>query len=143
MGTSQLKGVIWFGLLIAVLGVQGCSISWIGRQIKKESLNSFLVGKTTPSDVEKALGMPENVMIKPQEQITVYVYQSIVNTSLGLPFPITLGRSKQKGIVLNVIFKDGLLMGLSSNSKCNTAGPDGLSCCHVQEMLYAHEYRRT
>jgi len=25
--------------------------------------------------------------------------------------------------------------GLSSNSKCNTTGPDGLRCCHASEML--------
>jgi hypothetical protein len=24
---------------------------------------------------------------------------------------------------------------LSSNSKCNTAGPDGLRCCHANEIL--------
>ena len=32
---------------------------------------------------------------------------------------------------------------LSSNSKCNTAGPDGLRCCHANERLYAPECRRT
>ena len=29
--------------------------------------------------------------------------------------------------------------GLSSNSKCNTTCPVGLRCCHVQQLLYAHE----
>jgi putative membrane protein len=28
---------------------------------------------------------------------------------------------------------------LSSNSKCNTAGPDGLRCCHANDMLYTRE----
>ena len=28
---------------------------------------------------------------------------------------------------------------LSSNSKCNTTGPDGLRCCHAQEMLHTLE----
>ena len=32
---------------------------------------------------------------------------------------------------------------LSSNSKCNTSGPDGLRCCHAKALLHAHEYRRT
>ena len=27
---------------------------------------------------------------------------------------------------------------LSSNSKCNTTGPDGLRCCHVKEILSTH-----
>ena len=32
---------------------------------------------------------------------------------------------------------------LSSNSKCNTTGPDGLRCCHANEILQTHECRRT
>ncbi len=28
---------------------------------------------------------------------------------------------------------------LSSNSKCNTTGPDGLRCCHVHKILSTHE----
>ena len=32
---------------------------------------------------------------------------------------------------------------LGSNSKCNTAGPDGLRCCHAKEILQTHERRRT
>ena len=31
------------------------------------------------------------------------------------------------------------IRGLSSNSKCNTTGPDGLGCCHANEMLHALE----
>jgi iron complex outermembrane receptor protein len=31
---------------------------------------------------------------------------------------------------------------LSSNSKCNTTGPDGLRCCHVKEILSTHECGR-
>ena len=29
--------------------------------------------------------------------------------------------------------------GLSSNSKCNTTGPDGLRCCHANELLHTLE----
>jgi len=28
---------------------------------------------------------------------------------------------------------------LSSNSKCNTTGPDGLRCCHAKTMLHTLE----
>jgi hypothetical protein len=31
---------------------------------------------------------------------------------------------------------------LSSNSKCNTTGPDGLRCCHVKTMLHTLECGR-
>ena len=31
---------------------------------------------------------------------------------------------------------------LSSNSKCNTTGPDGLRCCHVNKILSTHECGR-
>ncbi len=27
------------------------------------------------------------------------------------------------------------IQGLSSNSKCNTSGPDGLRCCHANKIL--------
>ena len=32
-----------------------------------------------------------------------------------------------------------LFQSLSSNSKCNTTGPDGLRCCHVNKILSTHE----
>ena len=32
-----------------------------------------------------------------------------------------------------------LLMCLSSNSKCNTTGLEGLRCCHANEILSTHE----
>ena len=32
---------------------------------------------------------------------------------------------------------------LSSNSKCNTTSPAGLSCCHVNKILSTHDCRRT
>ena len=31
---------------------------------------------------------------------------------------------------------------LSSNSKCTTAGPEGLRCCHAKEILSTHECGR-
>jgi hypothetical protein len=31
---------------------------------------------------------------------------------------------------------------LSSNSKCNTSRPDGLRCCHGNEILQTHKCRR-
>ena len=101
------------GMLAVVLGVQGCAITWTGHQICRESLDSFLVGQTTQSEVEKALGKPENVVLKLPEQVTVYIYQSVVSATAGLPFPlpIMLGRSKQRGFTLNILFKDGLFMG--------------------------------
>ena len=33
--------------------------------------------------------------------------------------------------------------GLSSNSKCNTTGPDGLRCCYANEMLHTLECGRS
>jgi hypothetical protein len=39
-----------------------------------------------------------------------------------------------------VIFQDASpLYFLSSNSKCNTTGSDGLRCCHAKKMLHALE----
>ena len=32
---------------------------------------------------------------------------------------------------------------LSPNSKCNISGSDRLRCCHAEELLHAHECRRT
>jgi hypothetical protein len=32
---------------------------------------------------------------------------------------------------------------LSSNSKCNTAGPEGLRCCHDKKRLHTLEFGRS
>jgi len=38
---------------------------------------------------------------------------------------------------------EGLIAFLGSNSKCNTTRPVGLRCCYVEQLLYAHDCRRT
>ena len=68
-------------------------------------------GQTTPTQVEAALGKPENVVFKSAERVTVYVYQSLRSVNLGLPLPVSPGRSAQKGYTVNIMFKEGVMKG--------------------------------
>lgn len=95
-------------LLALALGLQGCVATWTGHGIPREKLAGFAPGQTTPAEVEAALGKPENVMFKSANRVTIYVYQAVRSMNLGLPLPISLGRSAQKGITLHVVFKEGV-----------------------------------
>lgn len=37
------------------------------------------------------------------------------------------------------LYHQGFVPSLSSNSKCNTTGLEGLRCCHANEILSTHE----
>jgi hypothetical protein len=51
---------------------------------------------------------------------------------------ITIDVRAPEGMALRANF-----MELEFYSKCNTAGPDGLRCCHANDMLHALECRGT
>ena len=61
--------------------------------------------------------------------------QILERTALGR------ARAKQRGVKFGrpSTFNESL----SSNSKCNTSRPDGLRCCHANEILSTYECRRT
>ena len=49
-----------------------------------------------------------------------------------------------RGTSSHLLSSDALYFkSLSSNSKCNTSRPDGLRCCHANEILSTYECRRT
>lgn len=96
---------------LACLALQGCMASWSGHGVPRDRLREFKPNQTSQSEVEAALGPPEDVVFKSNEQATVYVYRSVVGVQLGLPFPVSFGRSRQRGFSLNVMFKDGLFRG--------------------------------
>ncbi|HAG50799.1 MAG: hypothetical protein A2X87_00940 [Deltaproteobacteria bacterium GWC2_42_51] len=101
----------WY-LLLVILIFDGCAITWNGHYVNIEDLSKFQIGKTTKEEVEKNLGEPEDILNKPYEKITIYVYKSTVNTFVGLPIPgFTIGRAKQTGFLLHIIFKDGVYTG--------------------------------
>ena len=110
---SRLFRVVTAVLIAAsVLGESGCAITWTGHGVPMNSLGKLEIGKTTPAEVEVLLGKPEDVLSKPYEQTTVYVYRSVVSTSAWLGIPgFSVGRAKQTGFVLNVYFKNGVLLG--------------------------------
>lgn len=92
--------------------LNGCAVTWNGHDVPVASIRDFKSGKTTADEVKKVLGPPEDILVKPFENVTVFVYRSTVNVFVGLPIPVlTLGRTKQTGYLLHVFFKDGLYVG--------------------------------
>ena len=102
------RSLLFVGMFLLL---QGCMLSSTGQKIAVQRLSAFQVDVTTPADVEAALGPPENVAQKPMEQMVVYVYQDITTLAIGVPFPLSVARARQKGTTLNVIFKNGLFKG--------------------------------
>jgi len=45
---------------------------------------------------------------------------------------------REPGVGGSCVYR-GTIPSLSSNSKCNTASPDGLRCCHDNKMLHTLE----
>ena len=103
------RSLLFVGMCLVL---QGCMLSWIGQPIATERLSTFRADVTTPADVEAALGPPDNVTHKPAEQLVVFTYQHIVSLGVGMPLlAISATRARQRGSVLNVMFKNGLFKG--------------------------------
>jgi len=60
---------------------------------------------------------------------------------IGLDFCVISQPSNQPLYLdISLLFGAGVeYQVLSSNSKCNTKGPDGLRCCHVKTILHELE----
>ncbi|HAZ08021.1 MAG TPA: hypothetical protein DCZ01_05735 [Elusimicrobia bacterium] len=101
----------WILLILSLLSLTGCMATWTGHRVPIEKLSSFKPGETTAEQVEQTLGKPENIVHKSMDGLTVYIYQSIVNVVLGVPLPISVGRGRQRGFMLNVVFRDGVYRG--------------------------------
>lgn len=87
----------------------GCSLSWTGHNIRRESLGELVRSRVSEREVIERLGPPENVVYKSAGSIKVLVYQSIVTMHLGIPFLISVGRGRQSGYTANLVFQDGRL----------------------------------
>ncbi|MBK9946404.1 MAG: cadherin-like beta sandwich domain-containing protein [Nitrospira sp.] len=64
-----------------------------------------------------------------------------------LAIVVTAPNGSQKTYTVNIsraaLSGNNSLQGLSSNSKCNTASPDGLWCCHANKSVSAFDCGRT
>ena len=102
------KRILFLLTMLALL--PGCTVSWNGHKIPLQALDHFEAGKTTPAQVEAALGPPEDMLVKPLENIVVYVYRSVFQATTGFgAFGIGAFRSKQNGYTVNVTFKNDVL----------------------------------
>jgi hypothetical protein len=93
--------------------LSGCSVAWNGHPIPLDKFDQLEAGKTTPEKVQDLLGPPEDILVRPMENIMVFVYRSVVQTTVGLGIPgfiIGVGRGKQNGYTVNVTFRDDLLV---------------------------------
>ena len=103
------RSLLFVGMCLVL---QGCAVMWMGQPIATERLSTFQADVTTPADVEAGLGPPDSVTRKPAEQVVVYTYQNIVTLGIGTPFlPLSAVRARQRGRILNVMFKNGLFKG--------------------------------
>lgn len=111
---------LWFGSRVLACvamwaGIGGCALIYSGHSIDEHAIQSIQPGVTTEEALLRLLGSPETIVRKHAEGITVYQYKSVRLWSVGIPFPISIGRITQTGRVLNVMVKSGKVMNYEDN----------------------------
>ncbi|WP_447979160.1 hypothetical protein [Candidatus Nitrospira bockiana] len=105
-----------FPLTVVTALLSGClNVTWTGHEVPAGSWEKFVAHKTTKDQVVAVLGKPENIVHKPADGMTVYVYQYVQNMQAGLatiPFPVFfIGRARQSGMILSIFFSDDVFRG--------------------------------
>jgi hypothetical protein len=101
---------------VAIWGsIGGCALIYSGHSIDEHVIQSIQPGITTEEELLRRLGSPDTIVRKHVEGITVYQYKSVRLWSVGIPFPISIGRVTQTGRVLNVMVKSGKVMNYEDN----------------------------
>jgi hypothetical protein len=98
------------GILVALwlMALQGCSLIFQGHHLDDADVAAIQLDITTEQDLKILLGTPDAVIYKRAEQITIYQYKDLHVMTVAIPVvPITVGRAKQNGMLLNIILKDG------------------------------------
>ena len=106
---------MWFGsrflacvTMWACIG--GCALVSQGHNIDETAIKSIQPGVTTEAALLRLMGSPEIIIRKHAEEITVYQYKDVRVLSIGLPFPVSIGRLTQTGRILNVMIKNGIVL---------------------------------
>ncbi|HKN86207.1 MAG TPA: hypothetical protein VJV04_05075 [Nitrospiraceae bacterium] len=95
--------------------IGGCALIYSGHSIEENAIQSIQPGITTEEALLRLLGSPDTIVRKHAEGITVYQYKSVRLWSVGIPFPISIGRVTQTGRVLNVMVKSGKVVNYEDN----------------------------
>jgi hypothetical protein len=95
--------------------IGGCALIYSGHSIEQSAIQSIQPGVTTEEALQRLLGSPDTIVRKHAEGITVYQYKSVRLWSVGIPFPISIGRVTQTGRVLNVMVKGGTVINYEDN----------------------------
>jgi hypothetical protein len=95
--------------------IGGCALIYSGHSIEQTAIQSIQPGVTTEEALLRLLGSPDTIVRKHAEGITVYQYKSVRLWSVGIPFPISIGRVTQTGRVLNVMVKGGTVINYEDN----------------------------
>jgi hypothetical protein len=90
--------------------IGGCALIYQGHTIDENAIKSIQPGITTEEALVRILGSPETMIKKHAEGITVYQYKYIRILSVGIPFPVSIGRITQNGRALNIMVKNGKVM---------------------------------
>jgi len=96
-----------FGLLVS-----GCAVVRSGHDFDQNKVFLLESGKTTDSGVIALFGPPDNVLRKPLEGTTAFIYKNLTNFFVGIPIVpgvpiITLGKAKNTGYQLTILFTEG------------------------------------
>jgi hypothetical protein len=96
-------------------GTAGCALIYQGHSIEENVVRSIQPGVTTEEALLRLLGSPDAITKKLLEGITVYQYKYVRILSIGIPFPVSIGRVTQTGRLLNVMVKGGKVMTYEDN----------------------------
>jgi hypothetical protein len=95
--------------------IGGCALIYQGHSLDESVVRSIQPGVTTEEGLLRLLGSPDAITKKLLEGITVYQYKYVRILSIGIPFPVSIGRVTQTGRVLNVMVKGGKVMTYEDN----------------------------
>lgn len=98
--------------LFLVILLSACSFIRSGHEFDERKVFLIEPGKTTSEGLIGLFGPPDNILRKPLEGITAYIYKDITNAFVGIPIipgaPIvTLGKTKNTGRQLTVFLNEG------------------------------------
>ncbi len=104
-----LQAVIVF--MLAVM-LSACAVVRSGHDFDEKKVFLIESGKTSADGVVGLFGPPDNILRKPLEGVTAYIYKNMTNSFIGIPIIpgaaiITLGKAKNTGFQLTIMFSEG------------------------------------
>lgn len=110
--SKRACSMIAVGFIVLSAGVlQGCSMILMGNRFDPDKLAAVTPGVTTEQELVRFLGNPQAIIHKQVEGMTVYQYKDLTSTSIAIPFVISFGRAAQRGHIVNIMVKDGYVVG--------------------------------